>query len=239
MIIKRLVIGIKNQDWFVVLVEVMIVVVGIFIGLQVDDWNEARKELIIEKSFLERLSQDLKNDIIQINRGRELSLERQAYGDFLYATLKDPSLVQKDPTRFMKAVEATGRTFSPSISSHTFEEIKSSGQLSLIRDVKFRSNLTRYYLSTQYTAQWGYIRELVQTEYIKRAVGILDYEQKKKLFTTDGVVFSFDEAQKAYARMIAKPEFLEWLTISNNRQGAINRYKFLSAEAMDLLNTIK
>ncbi len=34
MIIRRISEGIKNQDWFVVMVEVMIVVVGIFIGLK-------------------------------------------------------------------------------------------------------------------------------------------------------------------------------------------------------------
>ncbi len=48
MIIKRLATGIKEQDWFVVMVEVMIVVVGIFIGLQVDDWNEGRSRLLVK-----------------------------------------------------------------------------------------------------------------------------------------------------------------------------------------------
>ena len=44
MIIKRLALGIRNQDWFVVGVEIVIVVVGIFIGLQVTEWNEKRKQ---------------------------------------------------------------------------------------------------------------------------------------------------------------------------------------------------
>ncbi|MFT4630918.1 MAG: hypothetical protein ACI8PV_002051, partial [Dinoroseobacter sp.] len=39
MIIRRLTESIKQQDWFVATIEIMIVVVGIFIGLQVDDWN--------------------------------------------------------------------------------------------------------------------------------------------------------------------------------------------------------
>lgn len=44
MIIKRIAEGIRNQDWFVVGVEVVIVVVGIFIGLQVTEWNQERKQ---------------------------------------------------------------------------------------------------------------------------------------------------------------------------------------------------
>ena len=42
MILNRLAKGIKNQDWFVVVLEIFIVVIGIYIGLQVDDWNKAR-----------------------------------------------------------------------------------------------------------------------------------------------------------------------------------------------------
>ncbi len=43
MIIRRIAQGINQQNWFTVAVEVMVVVVGIFIGLQVDEWNEERK----------------------------------------------------------------------------------------------------------------------------------------------------------------------------------------------------
>lgn len=39
MILRKLADSIQKQDWFTVLVEIFIVVVGIFIGLQVDDWH--------------------------------------------------------------------------------------------------------------------------------------------------------------------------------------------------------
>ena len=40
MILRRLAEGIREQNWFTVVLEVLIVVVGIFIGLQVDDRNK-------------------------------------------------------------------------------------------------------------------------------------------------------------------------------------------------------
>jgi hypothetical protein len=43
-IIRRLASALREQNWFTVVLEVMIVVVGIFIGLQVDGWNEGRKK---------------------------------------------------------------------------------------------------------------------------------------------------------------------------------------------------
>jgi hypothetical protein len=43
MILRRLAEVFRRQDWIAVLLEVLIVVVGIFVGLQVNDWNEDRK----------------------------------------------------------------------------------------------------------------------------------------------------------------------------------------------------
>lgn len=57
---RRLAAGIRQQDWFTVVLEVLIVVVSIIVGLQVDGWNEGRKDRIEERAYLERLSLDLK-----------------------------------------------------------------------------------------------------------------------------------------------------------------------------------
>jgi hypothetical protein len=43
MILRRMADAIRQQNWFTVVIEVFIVVVGIFIGLQVDDWSQSRK----------------------------------------------------------------------------------------------------------------------------------------------------------------------------------------------------
>jgi hypothetical protein len=44
MIIKRFTQAVREQSWFTVVLEIAIVVIGIFIGLQVDDWNQRRVE---------------------------------------------------------------------------------------------------------------------------------------------------------------------------------------------------
>lgn len=44
MILGRLAHAIREQNWFTVVLEVVIVVIGILIGLQVDDWNQRRLE---------------------------------------------------------------------------------------------------------------------------------------------------------------------------------------------------
>lgn len=44
MILRKLADAIREQNWSTVILEILIVVVGIFIGLQVDGWNEGRKK---------------------------------------------------------------------------------------------------------------------------------------------------------------------------------------------------
>jgi hypothetical protein len=43
MILRRLVHAMRKQDWSTIVVEILIVVIGILIGLQVDGWNERRE----------------------------------------------------------------------------------------------------------------------------------------------------------------------------------------------------
>ena len=44
MILRRLRSAFRRQKWFDVALELLIVVLGIFIALQVDDWNQRRLE---------------------------------------------------------------------------------------------------------------------------------------------------------------------------------------------------
>jgi hypothetical protein len=43
MILRSFADSIRKQDWLAVAIEFVIVVAGIFVGLQVTDWNEGRQ----------------------------------------------------------------------------------------------------------------------------------------------------------------------------------------------------
>ena len=62
MIIQRLAQAIRRQDWFQVVIEVLIVIVGIFLGMQVTDWNELRKDNDRSEIIVDRLLEDIEMD---------------------------------------------------------------------------------------------------------------------------------------------------------------------------------
>jgi len=60
MVLQRLSRALREQNWFTVVIEILVVVIGILVGLQVDDWNENRKTRGKEAIYLSRLYDDLK-----------------------------------------------------------------------------------------------------------------------------------------------------------------------------------
>ena len=55
MILRKITESLKSQDWSTAIAELLIVVFGVFIGLQVDTWNDARLEAERRQQFMEVL----------------------------------------------------------------------------------------------------------------------------------------------------------------------------------------
>ena len=59
MLLRRVTKHVKDQNWFAVGVDFVIVVIGVFIGIQVANWNTARIDRAEESAFLKTLQQDV------------------------------------------------------------------------------------------------------------------------------------------------------------------------------------
>lgn len=99
MIIRKFVTALRNQDWFVVCVEFVIVVLGILVGLQVNDWNEQRKLDAHSDAFILEIQSDI---ALAIDTSRRL-LERyesdyEAGARFLERLLSDEGISALDET---------------------------------------------------------------------------------------------------------------------------------------------
>ena len=59
MLLRRITQHVKDQNWFAVGIDFLIVVIGVFIGIQVANWNTARSDARAERMLLERLHEEV------------------------------------------------------------------------------------------------------------------------------------------------------------------------------------
>jgi len=71
MLLRRITQHVKAQNWFAVGIDFLIVIVGVFIGIQVANWNDARRDRENEALYLERLEQELSDISPHANAGHE------------------------------------------------------------------------------------------------------------------------------------------------------------------------
>ena len=176
MILQKIAASLKKRDWGTVVLEVLIVVAGIFIGLQVDDWNEDRKDRIEERSYLERMRTDISRDLELLSFSKSLADERIAQIRFLETIARDAKAAGADPSSSVLFLEkASWESYLP-IAPRTYEELRSSGLTTLVRDRELRDAFAEYY---RLIGRWEVILKLDDARgYFKVATaGLLSSDQ--------------------------------------------------------------
>ncbi len=211
--------------------EIILVVIGILIALSINNWNENLKNKKLETSYLKRICKDLDNDLLQFERTTDLALERNKRVLFLESAIKDSQLVNESSDYFVKSIVQANYTYRPAISNHSFEELKSSGRLALIKNEDLRVAIAEYYDLEFSYSQFDFIREDVQLKYNEYSRGILNQEQLNWVLTTyyfpDSISnISKKELDDIYQRFLSKKEFHSILP-------QVFESKYSTIEAMD------
>lgn len=66
MIPRRIAEHVRHRDWFAIAVDFAIVVAGVFVGMQVNDWNAARQARARAEVYSARLTEDLRYEAWQV-----------------------------------------------------------------------------------------------------------------------------------------------------------------------------
>jgi hypothetical protein len=133
MILRSVMRHVREQNWTAVGIDFCIVVIGVFVGIQVANWNEALADARLGRAYAVRLTADLERDLAA---RRELVAYYAAVLDSVERTdalLADP---QSDPQALLvHAYRASEINYRPP-SRATWDEIVASGHTGLLpRDV--------------------------------------------------------------------------------------------------------
>ena len=160
MILRRFIQHFKHQKWTAIGIELVIVVLGVFIGTQVSNWNQKLSTDQTAAAFTVRLKADLRGEewdyqiLTTYNREVLENADRAVNALDGNATLSDEALL-------VSAYRAT--QYRQRISNRsTYDELISTGTISLIRDRGLREAAMQHY---NLTATDYLLRESMNSRY--------------------------------------------------------------------------
>ena len=146
MILRRVIAHFRKQEWTAVAIDFVIVVVGVFVGLQVSNWNAARAERVDERNVLGRLHEETRT-LLEIQKSEFADQAPRVEA----MTAVHSLLFDQTPGRALTDVECRVIAVShwqpaPTDELPVLDEAISTGRLDLISNQSIRGNLRNFSL---------------------------------------------------------------------------------------------
>lgn len=151
MLLRRISDHVKAQNWTAIAIDFVIVVVGVFIGIQVSNWNEGRQSENRTQSYYSRLIDDLDSERRALLARLDYMEVTDGYGHAALAALKEPAA--RHTSQFLVALYQASQIWTYSVQRATYDEILSSGVAETIPDPELRTHLANVYVNAEATRQ--------------------------------------------------------------------------------------
>ncbi len=163
--------------------EIALVMIGILLALQVNNWNESRINYEKESRYLTSMTRDLEAQIQfldlkiereELARGHMESLMNE------YRTTNRIMFTEKNGTKFFALSDRATYV----INKPTFTELLSTGNLELIRDEVLRNSIVEYYQRMDLTELVILKNNDLKDNLIQSsAIGLIDFPTGQVLYT--------------------------------------------------------
>jgi hypothetical protein len=173
MILRRVVEHAKTQNWFAAALDFFIVVLGVFVALEVANWNQARQNRQEERRYYGQLLVDLRGDLDAFSRAERRADAHDEAAQLVIDRLSGKAADQASPGRMAVAIHYAGFIYIPYASRGTYNELVSTGNLGLLRNPRLKSEIANYYATFDEFRQWDGVLRDQQSAYWTETAGIL------------------------------------------------------------------
>ena len=162
MLLRSITKHIKEQNWLAVALDFVIVVIGVFVGLQAVEWNENQKENELEVTYLERLKDEIQRSL-QHNEGvtNRVILEGAEKVKLVIRSLEKCELAEEHKDLF------------------AIEELKSTGRWGVIDNRAIQDSIEKISRQIDYQAR-------VQPQFVMMIGPPINYVRQHVRFQIDG-----------------------------------------------------
>lgn len=180
MVVRRFREHVADQNWFAVLIDVGIVVLGVFLGTQVNNWNERRIEGEQARDYRARLIDELDFNAQQFRTQAAYYRQAQDYGRQALAALTGrSSLTDRD---FLIAAYQLSQTDTTHAKTYIYDEMTANGLVNRLGDFRMQRMASDYYNGLEAS------NRILERDYPYRTLirEVMPYDLQKRIRTACG-----------------------------------------------------
>jgi len=148
--------------------EIVLVMIGILLALQVNNLNENRKNIILEKEYLKSLKGEFSNNLTTFKRHVHMQERTLEMANMLLDLLELDS-IPSNPNKIPYAIEYNGWSNKITLTTNVWDDLYSTGNSGLIRNTELLNSFSvmnasfKGYLSLldEWEAYTMYFRKIV------------------------------------------------------------------------------
>ena len=143
MVIRRIREHVTAHNWFAVSIDIAIVIVGVFLGTQANNWNEARLAAQEARTYRERLAEEARANLI------DLQARQAYYNDVRQHALAALRMYDLDASQlgeaFLVHSYQASNINARKLRRSTYDELVAAGSLSKVGDQDLRNLAEAFY----------------------------------------------------------------------------------------------
>lgn len=145
MILRRVIAHFRKQEWTAIGLDLLIVVLGVFLGLQVNNWNEARAASRQEGVLIAQLADDLRSMRDSFVFADAISQRTHDGWVAIFRALESCRPIEADPALIQYALARYQRTSQVSVQRTAYDELTSLGMFSRLSNRELKDDVARLY----------------------------------------------------------------------------------------------
>lgn len=208
--------------------EIILVVIGILIALQVSNWNKQNEDRKLEKRYLSELILDLQKDSIFISSFRQRSYQQMVSKNKLTDYFEGQQFTEDSLVAYFSSQWKPVPKFNPIIT--TLDEMKSTGNIRVIQNSTIRRKILETY--NYYTTHINNIEERYHIQ--QNALGNLVISKVPNIF-----VEFYETTEKLDIKAVLNDYEIKNLFLGNSVIGFNEALKQLQAKNDELLHALR
>ena len=139
MILKRMTDSLRRQDWAAVTIEFLLVLIGVLLAFQINEWATERAAREERNAAAQRLLVEAEDTIAFFRLG--VRSQEELLADLGYVLTAFPPV---DRNRMVSGLRRAADLSTPGPPSSVYEDLVSSGEFGRMGDAQMRTSVARY-----------------------------------------------------------------------------------------------